>query len=61
MLYVSIRKFFFGIPIGGSSSLFFAILFTVLGIQVATVGLLGEIIAFVHGRHRKEYAIEKII
>jgi hypothetical protein len=61
MLYVSIRKFFFGIPIGGSLTLFFAILFTVLGIQVATVGLLGEIIAFVHGRHRKEYAIEKII
>ena len=33
----------------------------VLGVQAASVGLLGEIITFTQGRQRKEYSIEKII
>jgi hypothetical protein len=33
----------------------------VIGLQTASVGLLGEIIAFTHGRKKKEYTIEKII
>jgi hypothetical protein len=31
------------------------------GAQLASFGLLGEIISFVHGRSRREYTIEKII
>jgi len=38
-----------------------AIFFIVLGVQTASVGLLGEIITFTHGRHKKEYTIEKRI
>jgi len=59
--YVFIDKMFFGNPIGDRPLLLLAILFTVIGIQAASVGLLGEIIAFIHGRHRKEYSIRKII
>jgi hypothetical protein len=59
--YVFIEKFLFGTPIGERAVLLLSLLFTVIGIQAASVGLLGEIIAFVHGRHRKEYTIEKII
>jgi len=58
---VFIQKLIFGLPIGDRPILLSAILFMVLGVQAASVGLLGEIIAFVHGRHRKEYSIEKII
>jgi hypothetical protein len=31
------------------------------GVQATSVGLLGEIIVFTNGRHRKKYTIEKII
>ena len=60
-LYVFIQKFFLGYSIGNRPLLLLAIFFMVLGIQVASTGLLGEIIAFTHGRQRKEYTIEKII
>jgi hypothetical protein len=59
--YVFFDKLLFGTPIGERSVLLISLLFIVNGIQAASVGLLGEIIAFVHGRHRKEYTIEKII
>ena len=59
--YVFAEKIFFGNPIGDRLLLLLAILFAVTGIQAASVGLLGEIIAFVHGRHRKEYSIREII
>lgn len=59
--WVFLDKLLFGTPIGERSLLLISLLFIVNGIQAASVGLLGEIIAFVHGRHRKEYTIEKII
>jgi len=59
--YVFAEKFLMGYPVGGRPLLLLAILFMVLGVQAASVGLLGEIIAFTHGRSKKEYTIEKII
>lgn len=59
--YVFVDKLFFGNPIGDRPVLPLAILFSVIGIQAASVGLLGEIIAFTYGRHRKEYSIREII
>ena len=61
MCYVFGQRFFFDYPIGGRPVLLLAILFMVLGIQAASVGLLGEIIVFAYGRHNKEYTIEKWI
>ena len=58
---VFIQKLIFGFPIGDRPALLSALLFIVLGVQAASVGLVGEIIAFVHGRHRKEYTIETIL
>ena len=59
--YVLTEKFLFDIPIGDREVLLLFILLTVIGIQCASVGLLGEIVAFTYGRSRKEYTIEKII
>ncbi len=59
--YVFVQKIFMGLPIGDRPLLLLAILFMVLGVQAASVGLLGEIIAFTHGRSSKEYNIEKQI
>ena len=59
--YIFVQRIFIGQPMGGRSLLLLAIFCMVLGVQAASVGLLGEIIAFTHGRHRKEYSVEKII
>lgn len=59
--YVFADKILFGTPIGDRPLLLLAILFAVIGIQAASVGLLGEIIAFAHGRHKKEYSVREII
>lgn len=59
--YVFMEKIFVGTPIGERPILLLAILFMVLGVQAASVGLLGEIIVFTRGRHEKEYTIEKMI
>jgi len=59
--YVFFQRVFLGRPIGGRSVLLLALLFAVLGVQTAGFGLLGEIIAFTHGRQKREYTIEKTI
>jgi hypothetical protein len=58
---VFLQKILMGIPVGGRADLLLSILFGVIGIQCATVGLLGEIVAFTYGRNRKEYTIETIL
>ena len=55
------QRLFFEIPIGNRPLLFVALLLTMLGVLVSGAGLLGEIIAFTNGRHKKEYVIEKDI
>jgi hypothetical protein len=59
--YVFAQKLFLGHPVGDRPILLVAIMSMIMGVQVASAGLLGEIIAFTHGRHKKEYTIEKII
>ncbi len=61
MTVILLQKVFMSHPIGDRPVLLLAILFMVLGVQATSVGLLGEIIAFTHGRQRKEYTIEKKI
>ncbi len=58
--YVLIQKVFMSIPVGDNSLLLLAILLVTIGVQVAGVGLLGEIITFTRGRIKKDYTIEKI-
>jgi hypothetical protein len=59
--YFFLQRFLMGHFIGNRPTLLLAIFFMVLGVQAASVGLLGEIIAFTHGRQRKEYTIDKTI
>jgi glycosyltransferase involved in cell wall biosynthesis len=60
-IYVFVQKFFMSFPIGDRPILLAAIFFMVLGVQAASIGLLGEVIAFTHGRQKKEYMVEKKI
>jgi hypothetical protein len=63
LLFIGIlgRKVFWGDPVGDSSLLIFALIILVIGVQIASVGLLGEILAFTYGRHKKEYVVDKIL
>ncbi|RLF43557.1 MAG: hypothetical protein DRN09_04565, partial [Thermoplasmata archaeon] len=54
-MYVLIQKIFMQMSIGDRPALLAAVLFLAVGIQVASVGLLGEIVVFTHGRQKKEY------
>lgn len=56
-----VQRAFFGILIGNRPLLFVSLWIMILGILISSAGLLGEIIAFTNGRHKKEYVIEKVI
>jgi hypothetical protein len=60
-LWVLGQKLFYNVPIGNSHAVLTAVILVAGGVNTAGLGLLGEIIAFTHGRQRKEYTIEKII
>jgi len=47
--------------IAGRPLLIFGVLLTVLGLQLFSIGLLGELIVFTHARERKDYQIEEIL
>ena len=48
-------------PIAGRPLLILGVLLIVLGLQLFSVGLLGEIIVFTHARELKDYQIEEIL
>jgi len=47
--------------IAGRPLLTLGVLLTVLGLQLFSIGLLGELIVFTHARGRKDYQIEEIL
>jgi hypothetical protein len=59
--YVFGVKFLLDKGIGDRPMLLIGLFLMVLGVQAASMGLLGEIIAFTHGRHKPTYTIEKLI
>lgn len=61
ILYIGIQKIILGFPIGNRPILLLALFLMIIGVQVTSVGLLGEIVAFTHGRQKKEYIVEKEI
>ncbi len=48
-------------PISGRPLLLLGSLFLVIGIQMISIGLIGEMIIFTHARDIKEYNIEKVL
>ena len=47
--------------IAGRPLLILGVLLTVLGVQLFSIGLLGELMVFTHARDRKDYQIEEIL
>jgi len=59
-IHITIHKFL-GNPIADRPLLILGVLLIVLGIQLISIGLIGEIIIFTHAKKIKEYNIEKIL
>lgn len=60
-LLLVIQRLFFNQALGQRPALLLAALLVVLGVQIFALGLIGEIIIYVHARRIREYTIEKII
>lgn len=58
---IFVQKILFGHGIGERPIFLVGMFLLVLGVQVASTGLLGEIVAFTHGRRKPQYNIEKVI
>jgi hypothetical protein len=54
LVYVGIQKVVYDVPVGARPLLMIGMIGLVGGTQIASFGLLGEIISFVHGFHRLE-------
>ncbi len=59
--FIFIQRFTMDTLAGGRPLLLLAVFLMVMGVQIASVGLLGEIVAFAQGRNKKAYTIEKIV
>ncbi len=59
--YLAILKLFFEMALSNRPLLILAILLVVFGIQIFSLGLVGELIIFSHAKEVPDYKIEKII
>ncbi len=60
-LILAAQRLLGGTPLADRPLLLLGVLLMVLGVQVASIGLLGEIIVFTHARRMKDYTIEMIL
>jgi hypothetical protein len=61
LLYLSILWLFGGGPIGSRPLLFFGILAVILGVQLVSFGLLGEMLVKVENRFSKDFVVAEVL
>lgn len=57
--YLTYDKFVLGAGIGHRPLLLLAVLLLVVGLQIGSIGLLGELLIFTHARDIKDYVVEE--
>ncbi|MFO1075232.1 MAG: glycosyltransferase [Geminicoccaceae bacterium] len=60
-LYLVVARLFFGVPLVDRPALVISTLMVVLGIQIISVGLIGEIVAFTYAKEIKDYRVDRIV
>lgn len=58
---VVVQRLFFGLPLAERPALILSSLFVALGLQVLAIGLIGELIVFIHARSMRQYRVREII
>ena len=51
----------FGVPLVDRPALVLTTLMIVLGIQIISVGLIGEIVAFTYAKDIKDYRVDRVV
>lgn len=60
-LYLTAERFIGGVPMADRPALLLGLLLIVLGVQLFAIGLIGELIIYIHARNLKTYTIEQLI
>jgi hypothetical protein len=55
------QRLFLGVPLAERPALILSSLFVALGLQVLAIGLIGELIVFIHARSMRQYRVREII
>lgn len=58
---VVVQRLFFGVPLAERPALILSSLLIALGLQVFAIGLIGELIVFIHARSMRQYRVREII
>jgi hypothetical protein len=58
---VVVQRLFFSMPLAERPALILSSLFVALGLQVLAIGLIGELIVFIHARSMRQYRVREII
>jgi hypothetical protein len=56
-----IQRLFFETALGNRPLLFLAALLVILGVQLLALGLIGELLIFIHARDLKEYRVKEVV
>jgi hypothetical protein len=59
--WLVVGRLFFGVPLVDRPALILTTLMIVLGIQIISVGLIGEIISFTYAKDIKDYRVERLV
>jgi hypothetical protein len=58
---VIVQRLIFGVPLAERPALILSSLFVALGLQVLAIGLIGELIVFIHARSMRQYRVREVI
>jgi hypothetical protein len=58
---VIVERLGFGVPLGDRPALLLGSLMLAVGLQILAIGLIGELIVFIHARSMKQYRIAEVV
>jgi hypothetical protein len=58
---VVVQRLALGVPLADRPALMLCSLFVAVGLQVLAIGLIGELIVFIHARSMRQYRVREII
>jgi hypothetical protein len=59
--WLVVTRLLFGVPLVDRPALVLSTLMIVLGIQIISVGLIGEIVAFTYAKNVRDYRVDRIV
>jgi hypothetical protein len=61
LVIVVVQRLMLGVPLADRPALILSSLFVAVGLQVLAIGLIGELIVFIHARSMRQYRVREVI